>query len=195
MKELDRDSVNYEYIVNKSKFISFAVACNSFDQLKDMINGLWKNQYRDASHIVYALRLINQGRIDYYFSDDGEPSGTAGKPLLNLLETQDIINAGVIVVRYYGGINLGTGGLVRAYIKAAQMPLSNLSLKEYIEYNNYKISIQYNMLEYITKVIYNLNGIVLSKDFSENIILNFQIPVKNIAQFEDNLTLKKVIFL
>ena len=195
MKELVKDSISYEYIENKSTFIGFAFTCYSFDQLKSRLDDLWKNQYRDASHIVYALRLINTGRVDYYFSDDGEPSGTAGKPLLNLLETKDIVNAGVIVVRYYGGINLGTGGLVRSYIKAAQLSLNELSLKEYIEYKNYKISINYNMLEDITKVIYNLNGVVLTKDFSENITVNLQIPVKNVAQFEDNLTVKKAIFL
>ena len=195
MKELVKDSISYEYIENKSKFIGFTFACYSFDQLKSRLDDLWKNQYRDASHIVYALRLINTGRVDYYFSDDGEPSGTAGKPLLNLLETKGIVNAGVIVVRYYGGINLGTGGLVRSYIKAAQLSLNELSLKEYIEYNNYKISINYNMLEDITKVIYNLNGVILNKDFSENITVNLQIPVKNIPQFEDNLTVKKAIFL
>ena len=99
-----------EISVNKSKFIGLMLTSSSIKGLKLKIEDLWKSEFSDASHIVYAVRFKNKNEvIEPYFSDDGEPSGTAGKPLLTLLEGRSIINTAVIVIRYYGGINLGTG--------------------------------------------------------------------------------------
>lgn len=179
-----------EISVNKSKFIGLVLAASSLKDLKLKIEDLWKSEFSDASHIVYAIRFKNQNEvIEPYFSDDGEPSGTAGKPLLTLLEGKSVINTAVIVIRYYGGINLGTGGLVKAYSEAAQAAIDQANLIQYVEYNNYKITIKYNMLDKFINLIYSINGEVLQRDFGEDILLKIRLPKgqeKNIKNFVDS---------
>jgi len=179
-----------EISVNKSKFIGLVLAASSLKDLKLKIEYLWKSEFSDASHIVYAIRFKNQNEvIEPYFSDDGEPSGTAGKPLLTLLEGKSVINTAVIVIRYYGGINLGTGGLVKAYSEAAQAAIDQANLIQYVEYNNYKITIKYNMLDKFINLIYSINGEVLQRDFGEDILLKIRLPKgqeKNIKNFVDS---------
>ena len=179
-----------EISVNKSKFIGLVLAASSLKDLKLKIEDLWKSEFSDASHIVYAIRFKNQNEvIEPYFSDDGEPSGTAGKPLLTLLEGKSVINTAVIVIRYYGGINLGTGGLVKAYSEAAQAAIDQANLIQYVEYNNYKITIKYNMLDKLINLIYSINGEVLQRDFGEDILLKIRLPKgqeKNIKNFVDS---------
>ena len=179
-----------EISVNKSKFIGLVLAASSLKDLKLKIEYLWKSEFSDASHIVYAIRFKNQNEvIEPYFSDDGEPSGTAGKPLLALLEGKSVINTAVIVIRYYGGINLGTGGLVKAYSETAQAAIDQANLIQYVEYNNYKIIIKYNMLDKFINLIYSINGEVLQRDFGEDILLKIRLPKgqeKNIKNFVDS---------
>ena len=179
-----------EISVNKSKFIGLVLAASGIKDLKLKIEDLWKSEFSDASHIVYAIRFKNQNEvIEPYFSDDGEPSGTAGKPLLTLLEGKAVINTAVIVIRYYGGINLGTGGLVKAYSEAAQAAIDQANLIQYVEYNNYKITIKYNMLDKFINLIYSINGEVLQRDFGEDILLKIRLPKgqeKNIKNFVDS---------
>jgi len=179
-----------EISVNKSKFIGLMLTSSSIKGLKLKIEDLWKSEFSDASHIVYAVRFKNKNEvIEPYFSDDGEPSGTAGKPLLTLLEGRSIINTAVIVIRYYGGINLGTGGLVKAYSEAAQMVIDQANLIQHVEYNNYKILLKYNMLDKFINLIYSINGEVLERNFEEDILLKIRLPKgqeKNIKNFVDS---------
>ena len=86
MVVIERETKFKETVVNKSKFLSQAIPCDNLNSLKQKLALLWKEPFGNASHIVYALRTKNEHGIDAYFSDDGEPSGTAGKPLLNILE-------------------------------------------------------------------------------------------------------------
>ncbi len=173
---VERESGYKETVVNKSKFISQAVPCDNLKSLKQKISLLWKESFSNASHIVYAFRTKNDHSIDAYFSDDGEPSGTAGKPLLNILEGRAMINTAVLVVRYYGGINLGTGGLVKAYSEAAQMALDAGKFIQYTEYNFFKIVLKYNILEQFIKLVSKINGEVVKKEFDDNVTLHFKLP-------------------
>ena len=173
---VERESGYKETVVNKSKFISQAVPCDNLISLKQKIALLWKESFRNASHIVYAFRTKNDHSIDAYFSDDGEPSGTAGKPLLNILEGRSMINTAVLVVRYYGGINLGTGGLVKAYSEAAQMALDTGKFIQYTEYNFFKIVLKYNILEQFIKLVSKIKGEVVKKEFDDNVTLHFKLP-------------------
>ena len=92
-----------EITVNRSKFIGLLLSSSNLKDLKLKLEDLWKSEFSDASNIVYAIRFKNKNEvIEPNFSDDGEPSGTAGKPLLALLEGRSIINTAVIVIRYYG---------------------------------------------------------------------------------------------
>jgi len=114
-----------EIVVKKSRFISCACRIDSEDKAKEYIAEV-KRQHKKARHVTFAYSLPNIAR----FNDDGEPHGTAGLPLLNSIQRRNMENVVVVVVRYFGGILLGKGGLIRAYGKAAGLALENL-LKEY----------------------------------------------------------------
>jgi len=162
-----------ELIVNKSKFIGYSIIANSREQFLNRVSEI-KKINPSSSHTVYGLR-IKKNIIEPYFSDDGEPSGTAGKPLINILESKKIINGGLIVVRYYGGINLGMGGLARAYSQAGMKALLTSKLINYIEQFKFLLTIEYNSLDYITKVINDNKGVILDRNFDQNITLKIKI--------------------
>ena len=124
-----------ELIVNKSKFIGYSVIVNSREDFLGRLREI-KTINSSASHAVYGLR-IKKNTIEPYFSDDGEPSGTGGRPLISILESKKIINCGLVVVRYYGGINLGMGGLARAYSQAGLRAILASKLNNFIELFEY----------------------------------------------------------
>lgn len=184
---VERETEFKETIVNKSKFISQAIPCSNLTSLKQKLVLLWKEPFDNASHIVYALRTKNNNGVDAYFSDDGEPSGTAGKPLLNILEGRAVINTAVLVIRYYGGINLGTGGLVKAYSEAAQMALDEGEFIQYVEYNFFKIVLKYNILKQFINLVSNIEGEVIEKKFDDNVTLHLKLPKGEERQLESFL--------
>lgn len=189
---VERETEFKETVVNKSKFLSQAVPCDNLGSLKKKLALLWKEPHDNASHIVYALRTKNEYGIDANFSDDGEPSGTAGKPLLNILEGRAIINTAVLVVRYYGGINLGTGGLVKAYSEAAQVALDMGKFIQYVEYNFFKIVLKYNIVEKFIKLVSKIEGEVVEKEFDDKVTLHFKLPRGEEQQLDSFLSANKL---
>ena len=165
-----------ELIVNKSKFIGYSIIADSREQFLNRVSEIKKNNL-SSSHTVYGLR-IKKNTIEPYFSDDGEPSGTAGRPLINTLESKKIINVGLVVVRYYGGINLGMGGLARAYSRAGIKVLLTSKLINYIEQFEFLLTIKYNSLDYITKVINDNKGVILDRIFDQSITLKIKISTR-----------------
>ena len=165
-----------ELIVNKSKFIGYSIIADSREQFLNRVSEIKKINL-SLSHTVYGLR-IKKNIIEPYFSDDGEPSGTAGRPLINILESKKIINGGLVVVRYYGGINLGMGGLARAYSQAGIKVLLMSKLINYIEQFEFLLTIEYNTLDYITKVINDNKGLILDRIFDQSITLKIKISTR-----------------
>ena len=165
-----------ELIVNKSKFIGYSIIADSREQFLNRVSEIKKINL-SLSHTVYGLR-IKKNIIEPYFSDDGEPSGTAGRPLINILESKKIINGGLVVVRYYGGINLGMGGLARAYSQAGIKVLLTSKLINYIEQFEFLLTIKYNTLDYITKVINDNKGVILDRIFDQSITLKIKISTR-----------------
>jgi len=162
-----------ELIVNKSKFIGYSVIVNSREDFLGRLREI-KTINSSASHAVYGLR-IKKNTIEPYFSDDGEPSGTGGRPLISILESKKIINCGLVVVRYYGGINLGMGGLARAYSQAGLRAILASKLNNFIELFEYIFIIKYNYLEIISKVILDNNGMIIDRKFDQNITLKVKV--------------------
>ena len=165
-----------ELIVNKSKFIGYSIIADSREQFLNRVSEI-KKINPSSSHTVYGLR-IKKNIIEPYFSDDGEPSGTAGRPLINILESKKIINGGLVVVRYYGGINLGMGGLARAYSQAGIKVLLMSKLINYIEQFEFLLTIEYNTLDYITKVVNDNKGVILDRIFDQSITLKIKISTR-----------------
>lgn len=111
-----------------SKFLSFAHPAKDTEEVKDLIAD-YKKRYHNARHVCYAY-MLGPERNDFRFNDDGEPSGTAGKPILGQINARNLTNVLVVVVRYFGGILLGTGGLVTAYREAASDALEQAEIIE-----------------------------------------------------------------
>src|SRR5574344_2440610 len=136
MKKINTN-VNDTLIINKSKFITFLYNLNSLEEIDVLLNNI-KSEYKDATHYCYSYIFDNVKR----FNDDSEPNGTAGMPILNVLENNDLNYVLCIVVRYFGGIKLGAGGLVRAYTKAVT---NCLKLTDIIDINEgYKVELLFN---------------------------------------------------
>ncbi len=152
--------------VKRSKFIAHIVPFQKFEEYRERLRA----ENPKASHIVYAYRRLNNGIIDEAFSDDGEPKGCAGMPLLKVLRGWEIIESAVLIVRYFGGIKLGTGGMVRAYTQAAQELLQCTPLIDYIPKECIVIDTPYDeirKIEYICKT----NDIdIVSRYFGEKIV-------------------------
>lgn len=107
----------FEIVINKSRFIAYRYDLDSVEQVKEIIASL-KKEHKKANHVCYAY-VFNKDIVSEKCSDDGEPGGTAGYPILNVIKKKNLTNTLVAVVRYFGGIKLGAGGLTRAYTKSA----------------------------------------------------------------------------
>src|SRR5690554_2956003 len=132
-----------EIIINKSRFIGYAMPIGSENEALDFIEKI-KSKHRDATHNVYAYVFGEDNNIQR-FSDDGEPSGTAGIPALEVIKKEELRNVVVVVTRYFGGIKLGTGGLIRAYTKGAKIGLEAGIIIEKVLHTKLKIRIDYTI--------------------------------------------------
>lgn len=148
-----KEKNSYELEIKKSKFISKIYKVNSIDEVNDILSNL-KKKYNDATHHCYAY-IINDSKKS---SDDGEPGGTAGIPILQVLEKHNLNYVLCVVIRYFGGIKLGAGGLVRAYTKSISELIRNTNIVELIPGCKIKLKVSYEeqkKLDYILKDIQN----------------------------------------
>ena len=164
-----------EQTVNKSKFLAWASCCQTENEVGAFLRAI-ASQHQNASHLAYAFRLKTEAGIILRFSDAGEPSGTAGKPILQLLEGRDLINACVGVIRYYGGVNLGKGGLARAYGGTAKLALDAATQRLYVEMQELNLTIEYNQLDALIKMLAQLGGTMINKTFADKVHLSIRLP-------------------
>ena len=127
MQQVKSDKI-IELVINKSKFVGLACFVFSRTEIENRL-ALLKKEFSDGSHIVYAYRVMEDGCLREKFFNSHEPNGSAGKPLLYLLQKKELMNSMLVVVRYFGGKKLGVGGLVRAYTQSAQLALED-NIKE-----------------------------------------------------------------
>lgn len=168
-----------EIVEKKSKFIGNVYYIESIEEAEELIKQANKT-YFDARHNCYAFRVYTQNGIVNRFSDDGEPSGTAGSPMLNLLTGQNLCNVLVIVTRYFGGILLGTGGLVRAYMAASTEALAQTSIVEMEWGKEVEFVVNYADLEKI-KYYFQQNEIQLTNlEYEENVKIVAQMTEEKI---------------
>ena len=161
------DETVFEFTEKRSKFIATIVHIESEKQATEFI-GKMRNKYWDARHNVYAYTLSDNNIKR--FSDDGEPHGTAGKPVLDVIDGAELRNVAVVVTRYFGGILLGTGGLVRAYSAAAQGAVSNADIKTMTNCRELEIICDYGMFDNLSNYLKNIPGGVISTDFTNEVI-------------------------
>ncbi|RKD34679.1 YigZ family protein [Thermohalobacter berrensis] len=160
-----------EIIINKSRFIGYCKPISTEQEAIDFIEEI-NTKHRDATHNVYAYVFGENSNIQRY-SDDGEPSGTAGIPVLEVIKKEDLRNVVVVVTRYFGGIKLGAGGLVRAYTKGAKIGLEAAKIVEKVLYKRIKARIDYTLYGKIENVLMK-NGYIIDNviyDTAVNLII------------------------
>ncbi len=164
-----------EFTVNKSRFIAIAEYCADERAVGNFLRKL-ASQHHSAHHLAYAFRLKTDQGIVQRFSDAGEPSGTAGKPILQFLEGRDLVNVCVGVIRYYGGINLGTGGLARAYGGTGRLAIEDATVVPYVEMKQLQLKLDYKELDYFIRELAKIDGVLLDKSFGDGVAVLISIP-------------------
>lgn len=172
IKTISNDS-EAEIIEKKSKFIANLYYVNSIEEVEEKLKNL-KKKYYDARHNCYAYRIIKDNAIIERASDDGEPSGTAGAPMLNIIKKMELANILVVVTRYFGGILLGTGGLVKAYSEATKKAIENSKFA--IEESGIiaEIKLNYNDFENFKYCCKKSNINIINAEYLDNIICKFE---------------------
>ncbi|QYE97661.1 YigZ family protein [Paraclostridium sordellii] len=156
-----------EIIIEKSTFIGYAKPISTEEEAVEFINEI-KKKHKDATHNVWAYTVGQNMNIQRY-SDDGEPQGTAGIPTLEVIKKEDLRDVVVVVTRYFGGIKLGAGGLVRAYTKGAKIGLEAAKIIEKINYQEVKIKIDYNQLGKVQNEIMNMGYFIKDTIYEDNV--------------------------
>lgn len=181
MKTIEAE-VCHEIEIKKSKFIAFFYTINSLNDVKEKLAKV-KNECKDATHYCYAYTLDNMEKM----SDDGEPSGTAGLPILNVLQKEELQNVLCIVVRYFGGIKLGSGGLIRAYSRACKECLKQTQIKELTKGYEISYTFDYKHNKQVDHLLKDV--IILEKNFEDKAIYHFKITKENFDIIEEQLLL------
>jgi uncharacterized YigZ family protein len=172
-----------EIIVQKSRFIAKVIPISSEAGAKEELEKL-RLRHREANHNVYAYRI---GRVER-FSDDGEPSGTAGRPVLEVMRKEELDNILVVVTRYFGGILLGAGGLVRAYTQSAKAGLDGAEKVKLVPYQELRVLMEYN---WVNRVQYEaeIRGYLKGKtEYTEQVSTTYLLPVIEVESFTTHLT-------
>lgn len=181
MKTIANDVAN-EIVIKNSRFIALLIKIDSLEIEKYLAEV--KHKYPKATHYCYAYVYNNVK----HFSDDGEPGGTAGMPILNVIEKENLNNVLCIVVRYFGGIKLGAGGLVRAYTKSVTKALKLVYYKYLEEGYKTKLSFQYDSEKQVNYIL--RDAIILEKRFEQNITYTALVPkefIENIKKYDYEL--------
>lgn len=158
-----------ETIIEKSTFIGYALPVETEEEAIDFIKEI-KVKHKDATHNVWAYIIGKNMEIQRY-SDDGEPSGTAGIPALEVLKKEELKNLVVVITRYFGGIKLGAGGLVRAYIKGCKIGIESAKIVSKIPYTKLKIKIDYSLLGKVQNYLMNNDFIIADTLFEDMVTL------------------------
>ncbi len=160
-----------------SKFLSFAIPVTDVEEIKNIVKD-HRKRFFDARHVCYAY-MLGADRTEFRSNDDGEPSGTAGRPILGQINSRELTNVLVIVVRYFGGILLGTGGLITAYREAAADALNQADILEKSVEMSFSFYFQYVVLNDVMRVIKDANAQIIKQDFNNLCIMKISIRMQD----------------
>lgn len=165
-----------------SKFLAFAIPCKTEEEIKQHIQSLRKEHYQ-AVHVCSAFRL-GSDKKKFRASDDGEPSNSAGAPILGQIQSFDLTNILIAVVRYYGGVNLGVGGLINAYRTASKEALENARIIEQEDEVRITLLYDYNEMPQVMALLKNSPAKIINQDFQLSCKLTIQLPVSELNLLE-----------
>lgn len=173
------------YSEKRSKFLAFAHHVETIDEIKDILAS-YRKKYYDARHVCYAY-VLGADKADFRANDDGEPSSTAGKPILGQINSYDLTNVLVIVVRYYGGVNLGTGGLIVAYRTAAADALDHATIETRLVEEVITYSFPYPIMNAVMRVIKEMQPRIVSQTFDNTCSISMSIRQEMAPVLRDRL--------
>ena len=185
MYTIKNNSIN-EIIIKNSKFITLLYKVYSLEDIKNTLVNV-KTLYPNATHYCYAYILNNEKKS----SDDGEPSGTAGTPILNILESNNLNYVLSIVVRYFGGIKLGSSGLIRAYSRSVKEAIKENILTKLIEGINVNITFSWSNIKQIDYLL--KDQLINKKEYLDNITYNISIPINILNTLKNYLISYEII--
>lgn len=174
-------NIENEFIIKKSKFITKLYFVTSEIEIKNILDEN-KTEYKDATHICYAYILNNVER----FNDDSEPSGTAGMPILNVLKNNNLNNVLCIVIRYFSGIKLGAGGLIRAYCSSVSEALNKTEIINVVNGKKIELTFSYDDIKKVNHILNDIN--IVDKQFDENVKYIIIVKEKNVNSLINQLT-------
>ncbi len=161
-KTIAKEGEGY-YSEKRSKFLAFTHHVETVDEVKDIV-ARYRKKYFDARHVCYAY-MLGAERTDFRANDDGEPSSTAGKPILGQINSNELTNTLIIVVRYYGGVNLGTGGLIVAYKTAAADAIANSQTEMRQVEERIVYDFPYVMMNQVMRVVKEMNPRIIAQTY------------------------------
>jgi uncharacterized YigZ family protein len=182
------ESCTFEDMIKKSRFISVMLPCASADLVLPLLRTL-HTEHPQANHIAFAYRIKTNTGIIYRFHDAGEPTGTAGKPIFQYLEGRDIINVLVVIIRYFGGVKLGAGGLTRAYGQMAKQVIEASTLQIYIEMATVHFTLDYDKFQSFEYALKKVNGHIIEQDFAGQIHLTVTLPLEKKSDLESTFSI------
>jgi len=180
------NEIRREQVVVNSRFIATLSPVFRIDEARAFIARIRK-EFADASHNVPAYIIGGGNTVTEYFSDDGEPSGTAGKPALAVLRGSGLGDVAVVITRYFGGTLLGTGGLVRAYTESTKLAVNAVERGRRVPVHVAMVAIPYNLLERVRLLVAGQRGEILDEEFAGDITLSLQFPVDKFNAFQNDL--------
>lgn len=171
----------------KSEFIGDVAHIDSLDEALAFVATI-RNQHPKARHVAYAAVVGgSDGRVSERMSDDGEPSGTAGKPILDVLRANDLTDCVVAVTRYFGGILLGSGGLIRAYSTGASIAVKAAKGADIVPCRRYLVTLDYPQLARFQQLLASVDGVQSDETYAADVTLTATLPLDNTAVFEERV--------
>lgn len=183
MKIIEKEVI-IEFIEKKSKFIGYAKPINTVEEANEYIDSI-KKMHSNATHNVPVYRVIENGQEYFKYNDDGEPVGTAAKPMADIIERKDIYNIAMVAVRYFGGIKLGAGGLIRNYARVSKEIIENSNVIEYVEKIKIILIFDYSKQSLVDKYILDTKAEILEKSYMDKINIKLLIAKKDIDLFKN----------
>ena len=179
-----RKNAQDQFVEKRSRFIGYACPVQTEQEALDFITSK-KSEHWDASHNVYAY-ILRDGTMR--FSDDGEPQGTAGLPMLEVFKREGVENVVCVVTRYFGGVLLGTGGLLRAYTKSAKDALDAAGIAAVRRWVKLEVGCPYSLFERMKTECLSLDGAVQNVDYGADVLLSLLLPENNAEAFSARVT-------
>ena len=174
------------YTEKRSKFLAFAHHVDDVAEVKDIVAG-YRKKYYDARHVCYAY-MLGAERLEFRANDDGEPSSTAGKPILGQINSNELTNILIVVVRYYGGVNLGTSGLIVAYREAASDAIAHATIEVRQVEEIVRYSFAYPQMNDVMRIVKDMNPRIVSQTYDNTCEIVLSIRKSEAEQLKAKLS-------